>query len=36
MSFKNIVFQLTKIKNNLILEFADSEGNHIELTSPVR
>ena len=32
----DIVFPLTKIKNNLVLEFADSEGNHIELTSPVR
>jgi predicted enzyme related to lactoylglutathione lyase len=29
-----IVFPLTKIKNNWVLEFADSEGNHIELTSP--
>jgi predicted enzyme related to lactoylglutathione lyase len=30
-----IVFPLTKIKNNWVLEFADSEGNHIELTSPL-
>lgn len=28
-----IVFPLTKIKNNWVLEFTDSEGNHIELTS---
>lgn len=31
-----IVFPLTKIKNNWVLEFADSEGNHIELTSPIK
>lgn len=31
----DIVFPLTRIKNNLVLEFTDSEGNHIELTSPV-
>lgn len=30
-----IVFPLTKIKNNWVLEFADSERNHIELTSPI-
>jgi predicted enzyme related to lactoylglutathione lyase len=30
-----IVFPLTQIKNNWVLEFADSEGNHIEVTSPV-
>jgi len=30
-----IVFPITKIKNNWVLEFADSEGNHIELTSPL-
>lgn len=29
-----IVFPLTRIKNNWVLEIADSEGNHIELTSP--
>lgn len=31
-----IVFPLTKIKNNWVLEFSDSEGNHIEVTSPVK
>ena len=31
-----IVFPLTRIKDNMVLEFVDSEGNHIELTSPVR
>lgn len=31
-----IVFPLTAIKNNLVLEFEDSEGNHIELTSPIK
>ncbi|MGH4119146.1 VOC family protein [Clostridium sp.] len=29
-----IVFPLTNIKNNWVLEFVDSEGNHIEITSP--
>lgn len=32
----SIVFPLTKIKNNLVLEFVDSEGNHIEMTSPIK
>lgn len=30
-----IVFPLTKIRNNWVLEFVDSEGNHIEATSPI-
>lgn len=32
---KEICFPLTKIKNNWVTEFVDSEGNHIELTAPV-
>ncbi|MDP4093748.1 MAG: VOC family protein [Bacillota bacterium] len=31
-----VVFPLTRIKNNWVLEIADSEGNHIELTAPVK
>lgn len=31
----SIVFPLTQIKNNWVLEFEDSEGNHIEITSPI-
>jgi len=30
-----ICFPLTKIENNWVAEFIDSEGNHIELTTPV-
>lgn len=30
-----IVFPVTKIGNNWIAEFQDSEGNHIELTTPI-
>ncbi|MFQ9924156.1 MAG: VOC family protein [Beduini sp.] len=30
-----ICFPLTKIKNNWVVEFIDSEGNHIELTAPI-
>jgi predicted enzyme related to lactoylglutathione lyase len=30
-----IVFQLTTIGKNRVLEFTDSEGNHIEITCPV-
>ena len=26
---------LTKIKDNWVAEFVDSEGNHIEMTAPV-
>lgn len=29
-----IVFPPTEIKGNLIFEFQDTEGNHIEVTSP--
>ena len=31
-----IVFPLTKIGPNWVTEFEDSEGNHVELTAPVR
>ena len=31
-----ICFPLTKIENNYVVEFIDSEGNHIELTTTVR
>ena len=30
-----ICFPLTKIGNNYVVEFIDSEGNHIELTTPI-
>lgn len=30
-----LCFPLTKIKNNWVVEFIDSEGNHIELTAPI-
>ena len=30
-----ICFPLTKIENNYVVEFIDSEGNHIELTTPI-
>ena len=30
-----ICFPLTKIGNNWVIEIIDSEGNHIELTTPV-
>lgn len=30
-----IIFPVTKIGNNLVAEFEDSEGNHIELTIPI-
>ena len=30
-----IVFPITQIGPNWVAEFADSEGNHIELTAPV-
>lgn len=36
ISSKTIAFPLTQIKDNWICEIADSEGNHIELTAPVR
>ena len=31
-----ICFPLTKIDNNYVVEFIDSEGNHIELTTPIK
>lgn len=31
-----IVFPLTKIKSNWVLEIEDSEGNHVEMTAPVK
>ena len=33
---KEICFPLTKIGNNWVTEFVDSEGNHIEITAPVK
>ena len=30
-----IVFPITKIGRNWVAEFADSEGNHIELATPI-
>ncbi len=33
---KEICFPLTKIGKNWVVEFVDSEGNHIEMTTPVR
>lgn len=30
-----IVFPLTRIKDNWVAEFEDSEGNHLEITAPV-
>ncbi|MBO4887202.1 MAG: VOC family protein [Firmicutes bacterium] len=32
---KEICFPLTRIKDNWVAEFVDSEGNHIEITAPV-
>ena len=31
-----VCFPLTHIGNNWVMEFIDSEGNHIELTTPTR
>ena len=31
---KEICFPLTRIKDNWVAEFVDSEGNHIEITAP--
>ncbi len=36
ISGKEICFPLTRIKNNWVAEFVDSEGNHIEVTAPVK
>lgn len=32
----NIIFPITQIGDNYVAEFEDSEGNHIEITSPTR
>ena len=32
----DVVFPLTKIGQNYVAEFKDSEGNHIEITSPAK
>lgn len=31
-----LCFPLTQIKSNWVTEFVDSEGNHLELTAPVK
>ena len=31
----DVVFPLTKIGQNYVAEFKDSEGNHIEITAPI-
>ncbi len=33
---KEICFPITKIGSNWVAEFVDSEGNHIEMTAPVK
>lgn len=33
---KEICFPLTKIGKNWVVEFVDSEGNHVEMTAPVK
>lgn len=33
---QNICFPLTQIGANWVTEFVDSEGNHLELTAPVK
>ncbi|WP_291578498.1 VOC family protein [Clostridium sp. UBA6640] len=35
LSKLKIVFPLTKIWDNWVAEFEDSEGNHIEITTPI-
>lgn len=35
LSKLNIVFPLTQIGMNWVAEFEDSEGNHIEITTPI-
>ena len=32
---KEICFELTRIKQNWVVEIVDSEGNHIEVTAPI-
>ena len=34
LSGKEICFPLTKIRENWVAEFVDSEGNHVEVTAP--
>ena len=34
MQGKEICFPLTRIGKNWVVEFVDSEGNHIEMTTP--
>ena len=36
LSEKEICFPITQIGNNWVAEFVDSEGNHIEITAPVK
>lgn len=36
LSKLKIVFPLTKIGSNWVSEFQDSEGNHVEITTPVK
>ncbi|MCR4639151.1 VOC family protein [Ruminococcus sp.] len=33
---KEICFPVTRIGNNWVAEFVDSEGNHIEITAPAK
>jgi predicted enzyme related to lactoylglutathione lyase len=33
---QNIILPVINIVNNWVAEFEDSEGNHIELTTPIR
>ena len=35
MERKELCFPLTQIGSNWVVEFVDSEGNHIEMTAPV-
>ena len=34
LSGKDICFPVTRINDNWVAEFADTEGNHIEITAP--
>lgn len=33
---QNVCFPLTRIKNRMVVEIVDSEGNHIEMTAPLQ
>lgn len=35
LSDKKVIFELKQIGSNWVSEFEDSEGNHIEMTTPV-